>query len=189
MEGLKEKFEKELKAKLKEELGMKNDLEVPKLSKITINMGLGEDASNGKTLENATKDLETIVGQKPVITRSKKSIAGFKVRKGGANGLKVTLRGRRMYHFLSKLVNIAMPRIRDFSGVPLRGFDGRGNYNYGLKEQLIFPEINYDKVDAIRGMDLCFTTTASTDSDGMALLKILGMPFARNQKLKEKNLR
>lgn len=180
---LKEIYNEQIRTKLREQLSIKNELEIPKLEKIVINMGLGDEASNGKALDAALKELETIAGQKPVITRSKKSIAGFKIRQGQALGIKVTLRKDRMYHFFSKLVNIAMPRIRDFQGVPAK-FDSKGNFTYGVKEQLIFPEINFDKVGAIHGMDISFVTSAKSDEHGKALLEMLGMPFKkpRNQK-------
>lgn len=179
MKTLKEKYNTEIQAKLKETLGYKNILQVPKLSKVVINMGLGEAASNGKVLDNAVKEMESIAGQKPVITRARKSIAGFKIREGAAIGLKVTLRRDRMYSFLTKLINIAMPRIRDFQGISPKSFDGRGNYTFGIKEQLIFPEINYEKIDAVRGMDITVATTAKTNDEAKALLEALGMPFKK----------
>ena len=174
---MKEKYENEARAKLKEELELVNDLQIPKLDKIIINFGLGESATNAKSLENAIADLTMIAGQKPVITRAKKSISTFKVREGMALGLKVTLRKERMYNFFSKLVNVALPRVRDFQGVSPRSFDGRGNYTFGVKEQLIFPEIKYDKVDAVRGMDITICTTANDNKGARALLKVLGFPF------------
>jgi large subunit ribosomal protein L5 len=177
MKSLKEKYLTELKPAIKAKLGLANDLAVPKLQKIVINFGLGESASNAKTLDNAIKDLEKIAGQKPVITRAKKSIATFKIREQQAIGLKVTLRGERMYNFVSKLVNVALPRIRDFQGISPKSFDGRGNYTLGLKEQLVFPEIKYDQVDAVRGMDITFCTTAVTNEQAKALLDAMGMPF------------
>ncbi len=182
MKSLKDKYTEEIKAALKAKLGLTNDFAVPRLQKIVINFGLGESASNAKTLDNAIKDLEHISGQKPIITRSKKSISGFKIREQQAIGLKVTLRGTRMFNFLSKLVNIALPRIRDFQGISPKSFDGRGNYSLGLKEQLVFPEIRYDQVDAVRGMDITFCTTATDDAGAKALLEALGMPFKRGHK-------
>ena len=154
-------------------------MQVPKLDKIVINMGLGEAVTNSKALDAAVEDLQLISGQKPVVTRAKKSIAGFKLREGMPIGCKVTLRGDRMYHFLDKLINIALPRVRDFRGVSPKSFDGRGNYTLGLKEQLIFPEIDYDKVDKVRGMDVIIVTTAETDEEGRELLQALGMPFRK----------
>jgi large subunit ribosomal protein L5 len=154
-------------------------MEVPKLEKITINMGIGEAKDNPKLLETAAEELALISGQKPVITKARKSIANFKVREGMAIGTKVTLRGDRMYEFADKFFSIALPRVRDFKGVSRNSFDGRGNYAMGIKEQLIFPEIEYDKIDKIKGMDIVFTTTAKTDEEAMALLELLGMPFER----------
>ena len=154
-------------------------MEVPKLVKITINMGLGEAKDNSKVLESAVNEIALIAGQKPVITKAKKSIANFKVRQGMPVGAKVTLRGDRMYEFADKFFNIALPRVRDFKGVSKNAFDGRGNYSMGIKEQLIFPEINYDQVETIKGMNIVFTTTAKTDEEAMALLELLGMPFEK----------
>ena len=154
-------------------------MEVPKLEKIVSNMGVGEAKDNAKHLESAVKDLETITGQKAVLTRAKKSVANFKIREGLAIGCKVTLRGERMYEFLDRLVNLALPRVRDFRGVNPNSFDGRGNYSLGIKEQLIFPEIEYDKVDKVRGMDIIFVTTAKTDEEGRELLRLFNMPFAK----------
>ncbi len=179
MATLKETYEKEIKSALKTKLELKNELQIPKLDKIVINFGLGEATQSSKVLENAMRDLETIAGQKPVITRSKKSIAGFKIREDQAIGMKVTLRKDRMYHFFSKLVNVAMPRIRDFQGAPTKSFDGKGNYTLGVKEQLMFPEINYDTVDAIRGMDITVCTTATNNDHARELLAALGMPFKK----------
>ena len=159
--------------------GYKNIMEVPKLDKIVINMGVGEAKDNAKLLESAVKDLETISGQKAVLTKAKKSVANFKIREGLAIGCKVTLRGERMYEFLDRLVNLALPRVRDFRGVNPNAFDGRGNYSLGIKEQLIFPEIEYDKVDKVRGMDIIFVTTAKTDEEGRELLRLFNMPFAK----------
>jgi large subunit ribosomal protein L5 len=160
--------------------GYKNVMEVPKLDKIVINMGVGEAKDNAKVLESAVKDLETITGQKAVITRAKNAIANFKIRQGMAIGCKVTLRGEKMYEFLDRLVNLALPRVRDFRGVNPNAFDGRGNYALGIKEQLIFPEIEYDKIDKVRGMDVICVTTAKTDEEARELLSQFGMPFAKN---------
>lgn len=154
--------------------------EVPKILKITINRGLGEASKNNKALETSLQELSSISGQQPVITKARKSIAGFKIRDGMPVGIAVTLRKQLMYSFLERFIHLALPRIRDFKGISVRGFDGRGNYNIGIKEQLIFPEIEYDKVDQIRGMDICITTTAKTQQEGIALLKALGMPFNDN---------
>ncbi len=164
---------------LKEKFGYKNVMEVPKLTKITINMGLGEAKDNAKIMESAVAELALITGQKPVITKAKKSIANFKVRQGMPVGAKVTLRGDNMYVFADKFFNISLPRVRDFKGVSRNSFDGRGNYSMGIKEQLIFPEINYDQVDVIKGMNIVFTTTAKTDEEAAALLELLGMPFEK----------
>jgi len=167
-----------IRAKLQEEFGYTNPMEVPKLDKIVINMGVGEAAGDQKKLDAAVADLTLIAGQKPVRTRAKKAIAGFKIREGQAIGCKVTLRKARMFEFLDRLVTIALPRVRDFRGIPgNRGFDGRGNFALGLKEQIVFPEINYDKVDQVRGMDIVFVTTAKTDKEAKALLKAFDLPF------------
>nr|WP_249732097.1 50S ribosomal protein L5 [Roseococcus sp. SDR] len=167
-----------VRKKLQDEFGYTNPMEVPKLEKIVINMGVGEAAGDQKKLDAAVADLTMIAGQKPVRTRAKKAIAGFKIREGQAIGCKVTLRKARMYEFLDRLVTIALPRVRDFRGIPgNRGFDGRGNYALGLKEQIVFPEINYDKVDQVRGMDIVFVTTAKTDKEAKALLKAFDLPF------------
>jgi len=174
---LKETFRKTVIPALMKERGYANPWQVPRLEKIVINMGVGEGRENAKALDFATADLRSIAGQKPIVTRAKKSIANFKLREGAPIGAKVTLRGARMYEFLDRLVSIALPRVRDFRGVPPRGFDGRGNYALGLREQLIFPEIVYDKVDKVRGMDINIVTTARTDEDAKALLTHLGMPF------------
>jgi len=174
---LHEKYEKEIAPALQKELGVKNPMAVPKVHKVVINMGVGEGRENAKVLDFATADLQSISGQKPIVTRAKKSIANFKLREGVPIGAKVTLRGARMYEFLDRLINVALPRVRDFKGVPGKGFDGRGNYALGLREQVIFPEIVYDKVDKIRGMDINIVTTARTDEDAKALLAHLGMPF------------
>ena len=176
---LRETYNNEVFNALKEKFGYKNVMEVPKLTKITINMGLGEAKDNTKLLESAVAELALISGQKPVITRAKKSIANFKVRQGMPVGAKVTLRGDNMYVFADKFFNISLPRVRDFKGVSRNSFDGRGNYSMGIKEQLIFPEINYDQVDTIKGMNIVFTTTAKTDEEAQALLELLGMPFEK----------
>src|SRR5438128_8766704 len=174
---LKERFHQTVVAGLLKERGYTNTWQVPRLHKVVINMGVGEGRDNAKILDFATADLQAIAGQKPVITRAKKSIANFKLREGVPIGAKVTLRAARMYEFFDRLVNVALPRVRDFKGVPPKGFDGRGNYALGLREQLIFPEIVYDKIDKVRGMDVIFVTTARTDEDAKALLRQLGMPF------------
>jgi large subunit ribosomal protein L5 len=174
---LKETFHTTLVPALMKERGYTNPWQVPRLEKIVLNMGVGEGRENAKVLDFATADLQSITGQKPIVTRAKKSIANFKLREGVPIGAKVTLRGARMYEFLDRLVNVALPRVRDFKGVPGKGFDGRGNYALGLREQLIFPEIVYDKVDKVRGMDINIVTTARTDEDAKALLTHLGMPF------------
>ena len=176
---LRETYNNEVFNALKEKFGYKNVMEVPKLTKITINMGLGEAKDNTKLLESAVAELAMISGQKPVITKAKKSIANFKVRQGMPVGAKVTLRGDNMYVFADKFFNISLPRVRDFKGVSKNSFDGRGNYSMGIKEQLIFPEINYDQVDVIKGMNIVFTTTAKTDEEAAALLELLGMPFEK----------
>jgi large subunit ribosomal protein L5 len=174
---LKQRYRSEIVPALMKERGYRNPLEVPRLEKIVINMGVGEARDNAKVMDFAAADLQAIAGQKPVITRAKKSIANFKLREGMPIGAKVTLRASRMYEFLDRLVNVALPRVRDFKGVPPKGFDGRGNYALGLREQLIFPEIVYDKIDKVRGMDINIVTTARTDEDAKALLTHLGMPF------------
>lgn len=176
---LKEKYQEEVISYLMDKFGYKNVMQVPKLEKVIVNIGLGEAKDNPKALESAVNDLTIITGQKPVITKAKKSIANFKLREGHAIGTKVTLRGEKMYDFLDKLMNVALPRVRDFRGVKPTAFDGRGNYALGLKEQLIFPEIEYDKVDAIRGMDIVIVTTANTDEEAKAFLEKMGMPFAK----------
>lgn len=177
MSRLKDKYLQEVLPQLKEEFKYTNNFQVPRLSKIIINMGVGEAIQNVKVLDSAQTDLTAISGQKPLVTRAKKSIAGFKLRKGMPIGCKVTLRRERMYDFLDKLVNVALPRIRDFKGISPKSFDGRGNYNLGLKEQVIFAEINYDKIDKIRGMDVCIVTTAKSDEEARSLLQRMGMPF------------
>ncbi len=176
---LKETYKNEVFNALMEKFKYKNVMEVPKLEKITINMGLGEAKDNTKLMETAVEELALISGQKPVVTKAKKSIANFKVRQGMPVGAKVTLRGDSMYEFADKFFNIALPRVRDFKGVSKNSFDGRGNYSLGIKEQLIFPEINFDKVDKIKGMNIIFTTTAKTDEEAQALLDFLGMPFEK----------
>ena len=178
MARLKEKYNQEVSKALMEKFGYKNVMQLPKLEKIVLNMGLGEAIANSKAMDNAVEDMTIIVGQKPVVTRAKKSIAGFKLREGMPIGVKVTLRGDRMYEFVDRLVSIALPRVRDFRGVSPKSFDGRGNYTLGVKEQLIFPEIDYDKVDKIRGMDITIVTSASSDEEARELLKLLGMPFS-----------
>ena len=177
MEILKEQYEKEIVPALMKKFNYKSVMEVPKLDKIVINIGLGDVKENPKDLENAIKDLEQITGQKPITTKSKKAIAAFKLRAGVPIGCKVTLRQGKMYDFANKLFNVALPRVRDFRGIPADSFDGRGNYSMGIKEQLIFPEIEYEKVDRVRGMDIIFVTTATTDEEAKELLKLLGMPF------------
>lgn len=177
MTRLQEKYEKEAIPGLKSRFGYKNVMEIPRVVKVVINMGVGEATEDAKVMDAAVNDLTQISGQKPVVTKAKRSIAAFKVRAGVPVGCKVTLRGKRMYEFLDKLLNIALPRIRDFRGVSPQAFDGRGNYSLGLKEQLIFPEINYDKIDKIRGMDVVIVTSAKTDEEALELLKLLGMPF------------
>lgn len=177
---LKETYNKEIVDAMTAKFGYKNVMQVPKLDKIVVNMGVGEAKENAKVLESAVADLETITGQKAVITRAKNSIANFKIREGMAIGCKTTLRGDKMYEFLDRLVNLALPRVRDFRGVDPNSFDGRGNYALGIKEQLIFPEIEYDKVDKVRGMDVIIVTTARTDEESRELLRLFGMPFARN---------
>ena len=177
MEILKEQYEKEVVPSLMKKFGYKSIMQVPRLDKIVINIGLGDTRENPKSLENAIKDLSIITGQKPVVTKAKKSIAAFKIREGADIGCKVTLRKDKMYDFAYKLFNVALPRVRDFRGISADSFDGRGNYSMGIKEQLIFPEIEYDKVDKLRGMDIIFVTTAQTDEEGRELLRLLGIPF------------
>ena len=176
---LREKYKNEVFPKLRERFGYENVMQVPKLEKVTLNMGLGEAKDNAKIMESAVEEIALITGQRPVVTKARKSIANFKVRQGMPVGAKVTLRGDNMYEFIDKLINIALPRVRDFKGVSKNSFDGRGNYSMGIKEQLIFPEINYDKVDTIKGMNIVFTTTAKTDEEAQALLADLGMPFEK----------
>lgn len=176
---LKEKYKNEIVSSLLQKFNYKSVMQVPRIEKVVINMGVGDAVQNPKVLDSAVADLEKISGQKPVITRAKKSIAGFKLREGMPIGAKVTLRGDRMYYFIDKLFNISLPRVRDFRGVSNKAFDGRGNYTLGLKEQLVFPEINYDQIDKLRGMDIVFVTTAQTDEEAHELLQQLGMPFAK----------
>ena len=179
MSDLKKVYNEQIVAKLKEELGYDNVMEVPKITKITLNMGVGEAAADRKALEGALSDMTAIAGQKPLITKARKSVAGFKIREGWPIGCKVTLRGERMWDFFDRLVHIAVPRIRDFRGLNPKSFDGRGNYSMGVREQIIFPEIEYDKVDKIRGLDITITTTAGTDDEGRELLKAFGFPFKK----------
>ena len=177
MEKLREQYEKEVVPALMKKFEYKSTMQVPKIDKVVINIGLGDVKENPKSLENAMKDLMQITGQKPIVTKAKKSIAAFKLREGVNVGCKVTLRSDKMYDFVYKLFNVALPRVRDFRGVSAHSFDGRGNYAMGIKEQLIFPEIEYDKVDKLRGMDIIFVTTAETDEEAKELLKLMGMPF------------
>ena len=179
MSRLKETYLNEIKDAMQKKCEYKNEMQIPKLDKIVINMGVGEAKENRKVLDTAVKDLETITGQKAVVTRAKNSVANFKLREGQPIGCKVTLRGEKMYEFLDRLVNLALPRVRDFRGVNPNAFDGRGNYALGIKEQIIFPEIEYDKVDKVRGMDIIFVTTANTDEEARELLTLFNMPFAK----------
>ena len=179
MNRLRQKYENEVKNQMVEKFGYKSVMQIPTIDKIVINMGIGDAVSNSKVLDEAVAELALITGQKPVITRAKKSIAGFRLREGMPIGCKVTLRGERMYDFLDKLVSVSLPRVRDFRGVSKKSFDGRGNYTLGVKEQLIFPEINYDKVGKLRGMDIVIVTTAQTDEEAYSLLELVGMPFAK----------
>ena len=179
MSRLKETYLNEIKDAMQKKFEYKNEMQIPKLDKIVINMGVGEAKENRKVLDTAVKDLETITGQKAVVTRAKNSVANFKLREGQPIGFKVTLRGEKMYEFLDRLVNLALPRVRDFRGVNPNAFDGRGNYALGIKEQIIFPEIEYDKVDKVRGMDIIFVTTANTDEEARELLTLFNMPFAK----------
>ena len=179
MARLKEMYQNEIVEAMIKKFGYKNIMEVPKLDKIVINMGVGEAKDNAKVLDSAVRDLEIISGQKAVLTRAKNSIANFKLREGQAIGCKVTLRGEKMYEFLDRLVNLALPRVRDFRGVSADSFDGRGNYALGIKEQIIFPEIEYDKIDKVRGMDVIITTTAKTDEEARELLRLFNMPFKK----------
>ena len=179
MARLKEQYDAEIVNKMIEKFGYKNIMQVPKLDKIVVNMGVGEAKDNAKLLEAAIKDMETITGQKAIATKAKNSIANFKIREGMNIGCKTTLRGDKMYEFADRLINLALPRVRDFRGVNPDAFDGRGNYSLGIKEQLIFPEIEYDKVDKVRGMDIVFVTTAKTDEEARELLRLFNMPFAK----------
>jgi len=174
---LKERFEKELRPALVKELGLKNPMQAPRIEKIVVNMGLGEAIQNGKILDASIEQLAAITGQKPVVTKARKSIANFKLREGQSIGAMVTLRGNRAYEFLDRLLNVALPRVRDFRGVSPKAFDGKGNYTLGVKEQIIFPEINYDRVEKIKGLNITVVTTARNDEEGRALLRHLGMPF------------
>ena len=183
MSRYKDLYKNEIVKAMTDKFGYKNVMEVPKLDKIVINMGVGEAKENAKVLESAVADMEKIAGQKAVITKAKKSVANFKIREGQAIGCKVTLRGEKMYEFCDRLVNLALPRVRDFRGVNPNGFDGRGNYSLGIKEQIIFPEIEYDKVDKVRGMDIIFVTTAKTDEEARELLRLFNMPFAKEEEV------
>jgi len=177
MARLQQVYQDQIVGQLKEKFGYQSVMEVPRITKITVNMGVGEAVANKKVMESAVGDMEQITGQKAIVTMSRKSVAGFKIREGWPIGCKVTLRRERMYEFLDRLINIAIPRIRDFRGMNPRAFDGRGNYNMGVKEQIIFPEIDYDKIDELRGMDICITTTAKTNEEGRALLEAFNFPF------------
>jgi large subunit ribosomal protein L5 len=177
MARLKQRYNDELKAKLREELGVENVMQIPRITKITLNMGVGGASQDKKLLEGAVADMQLIAGQKPVVTHARTSIAGFKIREGWPIGCKVTLRGEQMYEFLDRLISITIPRIRDFRGFSSKSFDGRGNYSMGIKEQIVFPEIEFDKIDRIRGMDITITTTARTDDEGRALMRAFGFPF------------
>ena len=179
MNRIKEMYQNEIVPAMTAKFGYKNVMQVPKLDKIVVNMGVGEAKENAKTLDAAVKDLETITGQKVVVTKAKKSVANFKIREGMPIGCKVTLRGERMYEFADRLINLALPRVRDFRGVSADAFDGRGNYALGIREQLIFPEIEYDKVEKVRGMEVIFVTTAETDEEARELLRLFGMPFKK----------
>jgi large subunit ribosomal protein L5 len=177
MARLQDQYKAEILPKMKEKFGYRNVMQVPRLSKIVVNMGLGDAIENVKVIETAAAEIGIITGQKPVVTKARKSIANFKLREGVPIGVMVTLRRDRMYHFLDKLIAIALPRVRDFKGVSPRGFDGRGNYTIGIKEQIMFPEVNYDKIDKIRGMNITIVTTARNDEEGLELLRLMGMPF------------
>ena len=179
MNRLQEKYQTSVRTELANKFAYKSSMQIPRLEKIVINMGVGDAVANSKVLDDAVEELTLIAGQKPVVTKAKKSIANFKLREGMPIGCKVTLRGERMYQFLDKLVSISLPRVRDFHGVNPNAFDGRGNYTLGVKEQLIFPEINFDKVKKLRGMDIVIVTTAATDEEGRALLSLMGMPFRK----------
>ncbi|MEK6696024.1 MAG: 50S ribosomal protein L5 [Candidatus Deferrimicrobiota bacterium] len=177
MARLQDRYKAEIVPRLKEKFGYRNVMQVPKLSKVVVNMGLGDAIENVKVIETAAAEIGIITGQKPVVTKARKSIANFKLREGVPIGVMVTLRRNQMYHFLDKLIAIALPRVRDFKGVSPRGFDGRGNYTLGIKEQIMFPEVNYDKIDKIRGMNITIVTTARTDEEGLELLRLMGIPF------------
>jgi len=177
MARLQDQYMAEILPKMKEKFGYRNVMQVPRLSKVVVNMGLGDAIENVKVIETAAAEIGIITGQKPVVTKARKSIANFKLREGVPIGVMVTLRRDRMYHFLDKLIAIALPRVRDFKGVSPRGFDGRGNYTLGIKEQIMFPEVNYDKIDKIRGMNITIVTTARTDEEGLELLRLMGIPF------------
>lgn len=177
MARLQDQYSTEIVPKLKEKFGYRNVMQVPRLSKVVVNMGLGDAIENVKVIETAAAEISIITGQKPVVTKARKSIANFKLREGVPIGVMVTLRRDRMYYFLDKLIAIALPRVRDFKGVSPRGFDGRGNYTLGIREQIMFPEVNYDKIDKIRGMNITIVTTARTDEEGLELLRLMGMPF------------
>lgn len=177
MARLQDQYKAEIVPRLKEKFGYRNVMQVPRLSKVVVNMGLGDAIENVKVIETAAAEIAIITGQKPVVTKARKSIANFKLREGVPIGVMVTLRRDSMYHFLDKLIAIALPRVRDFKGVSPRGFDGRGNYTLGIKEQIMFPEVNYDKIDKIRGMNITIVTTARTDEEGLELLRLMGMPF------------
>ena len=179
MARLKDFYKSEVAPALMKKFGYKSVMQIPKLDKIVVNVGCGDARDNPKIIESVTNDLMAITGQRPIVCKAKKSVANFKLREGMNNGVKVTLRGDRMYEFLDRLFNVALPRVRDFRGISQNSFDGRGNYSMGLKEQLIFPEIEYDKIDAVRGMDICFVTTANTDEEGRELLTLMGAPFER----------
>ncbi len=179
MINAREHYEHTVREALKKSFSYTNEMQIPRVEKVVVNMGLGEATANAKVIESGVKDLTTITGQKPIVNRARKSIATFKVRKGNPVGISVTLRGKRMYDFLGKLMHIALPRIKDFRGLSPKSFDGRGNYSLGVKEQLIFPEISYEKIDATRGMDIAIVTTARTDQEALALLKEMGMPFRK----------
>jgi large subunit ribosomal protein L5 len=180
MPRLREKYEREVMPTLKDEFKYENPMQVPRLAKIAVNIGLGEAITNAKALDAAVKDVSDITGQRPVVTRAKRSVAAFRLRTGMPVGVMVTLRGNRMWEFMDRLSNAALPRLRDFQGVPSKGFDGRGNYTLGLKEQLVFPEVDYDKIDKVRGMEITVVTTAPTDREGRRLLELLGFPFAKS---------
>ncbi len=180
MTRLKEKYKQEVVPALVKRFGYKNEMQAPRLEKIVLNMGLGDAKDNARSLETAVSELSLIAGQKAIVTKARKSVANFKVRTGMNVGAKVTLRGDRMYEYMDRLISVALPRVRDFRGLSVKSFDGRGNYAMGVKEQLIYPEIRYDKVEAVRGMDIIFVTTAKTDEEAQALLDLLGMPFARD---------